>query len=524
MDLFIKNKHINQLTLSYVGEPKDNPLAYMYACNNKSIKLISDKGNPNNKNDIDFMFELCKKAGRRKDVTFEVIICNNNGEEYALTNDICNMCIANDITFSTFDIISDPTEVVELKPLPQKQSKSSQNTAKNTKQTMYQQKSNSYKKNKKRQPTGEFPDFIKDALQKKKEKNKQDQQRIVINNANNIQLPVTQTSKPPIKAQTENKATTQSTLIDKHAFFITGNPDGVNTTYVQQYIEKLMNKYGKNNVVIIGGGTNRIEFIARDIATFHNVEFVDIPLRSSDPDCRIKQIRRIVYTLSKYQNAELICFHVGDGFGAQNDLINTVKENNVFKVYYPKADRDDLFAEDSKKLHFRSKIQQENPNFVVDKEQSENFVIVTGDYNLRNYEAFSYLLTKYISDKALTNVSIVTAHNDGVDSMARRYAIEYNHGLYTFIPNLLTHDTNIKDTMCNMANLSLFCYEHIHHHALVITTGKVKGTRVAITIINSKNIKPDIYMCPLKKYVDVDTIMYKPDQERKEIVIEDSWV
>ena len=133
MDLFITNKHINQLTLSYVGEPKDNPLAYMYACNNKSVKLISDKGNPNNKNDIDFMFELCKKAGRRKDVTFEVIICNNNGEEYALTNDICNMCIANDITFSTFDIVSDPTEVVELKPLPQKQSKSSQNTAKNTK-------------------------------------------------------------------------------------------------------------------------------------------------------------------------------------------------------------------------------------------------------------------------------------------------------------------------------------------------------------------------------------------------------
>ena len=524
MDLFITNKHVNQLTLSYIGEPKDNPLAYMYACNNKSIKLISDKGNPNNKNDIDFMFELCKKAGRRKDVTFEVIICNNNGEEYPLTNDICNMCIANDITFSTFDIVSDPTEVVELKPLPQKQSKSSQNTAKNTKTTIYQQKSNSYKKNKKRQPTGEFPDFIKDALQKKKEKDKQDQQRIFINNANNIPLSVTQTSKSPIKAQTENKATTQSTLIDKHAFFITGNPDGVNTTHVQQYTEKLINKYGQDNVVIIGGGTNRIEFVARDMATLHGVKFIDIPLKSSDKDDRVLQIRKIAYTLGRYKNAELICFHVGDGFGAQNDLIDVVKEVDGIKIYYPKSERDDLFADDAKKLHFRSKIRQENPNFVINKEQNENFVIVTGDFSLRNYAAFSYLLNKYIDDKKLTNVSIITAHNDGVDSMARRYAIEYNYGLYTFIPNLLSHDTNIKDVMCNMANLSWFCYEHVHHHALVITTGQIKGTKSAIKVINSKNINPDIYMCPLKKYVAIDTILSPEDLDRKPIVIEDSWV
>ena len=239
---------------------------------------------------------------------------------------------------------------------------------------------------------------------------------------------------------------------------------------------------------------------------------------------RTSQIRKIISTLSKYTNAELICFHVGDGFGAQNDLINIAKENKMLKIYYPKSDRDDLFTDRSNKLHFRSKIKQENPNFVIDNEKNENFVIITGDYSLRNYEAFSYLVTKYIRDKQLSNVSIITAHNDGIDSMARRYALEHNHGLYTFVPNLLAHDTNVKDVMCNLANLSLFCYEHTHHHALVITTGKVKGTSVAITIINSKNIRPDIYMCPLKKYVDIDTIMYKPSEENKETVVENSWV
>jgi hypothetical protein len=524
MDLLIKNKHIDQLTLSYVGEPKENPLAYMYAYNNKSIKLMSDKGNPNNKHDIDFMFELCKKAGRRKNVVFEVVICNNNGEDYALTNDICNMCIANDVVFSTFDIVSDPNEVVEIKPLSQKQTKSSHSTVKNTNPTIYQQKTNSYKKNKKRQPTGDFPDFIKDALQKKKERDKQDQQLIAIKNPDRVQPPIKQAVKTQVKAQMTDKTTKKPTLIDKYAFFITGNPDGVNTTHVQQYTEKLITKYGKEHVVIIGGGTNKIEFVARDMAILHGVQFIDIPLKSSDKDSRGLQIRKIAYTLSQYKNAEIICFHVGDGFGAQNDLIDVVKEVDGIKIYYPKSERDDLFADDAKKLHFRSKIRQENPNFVINKEQNENFVIITGDFGLRNYEAFSYLVNKYIDDKKLTNISIITAHNDGVDSMARRYAIEYNYGLYTFVPNLLSHDTNIKDVMCNMANLSWFCYEHVHHHALVITTGKVQGTKSTIKIIHSKNINPDIYLCPLKKYVAIDSILSKEELERKPIVVEDSWV
>ena len=169
MDEFVKSKNVHQLTISYVGEPNENPLAYMYAVNNKCVKIMSQKGNPKNKCDIDFLFTLCKKAGKRKNVVFEVVICNHGDEQPMLTNDLYNMCIANDIAISTFTIISNTNEKIDIKELPNKQSKT-KTTSVPTKeictnryaQPSKGQTSDQYKKRRKSQPTGDFPSFIKE--------------------------------------------------------------------------------------------------------------------------------------------------------------------------------------------------------------------------------------------------------------------------------------------------------------------------------------------------------------------------